>query len=100
MRLLLRELRETLPSLRSQRGTDDPMVYAKFWIPEVNWIWYITEGESWGGDFRFFGYVIGVDEEWEYFSLKDLEVVCSPGGRRVERDLNFTPTRFRSLRLK
>jgi hypothetical protein len=97
MRLLSQELRESLPSLGAQRGANDPMVYAKFWIPDVGWIWYVTEGEHRGNNFIFFGYVLGEDEEWEEFSLRDLEAIRSPEGGRVERDLDFQPTQWRNI---
>lgn len=91
MRLLSQELREILPSPGSQRDSSDPMIYAKFWIPEVNWTWYVIEGEPSRQGFRFYGYVIGLDEEWEEFSLRDLEVVRGPDGHRVRRDDDFVP---------
>lgn len=91
MRLLSRELRQSLPSLGSQRGAADPIVHAKFWIPDINWIWYVIEGQMSRHGFTFFGYVIGLDEKWEGFSLRDLEVVRGPDGQRVQPDHNFSP---------
>jgi Protein of unknown function (DUF2958) len=97
MRLLSQELRENLPPLGSQRTSSDPMIYAKFWIPEVNWIWYVAEGQASSQGFKFFGYVIGLDEEWEEFSLRDLEVVIGPSGDRVRRDYDFISQRWSKL---
>ena len=91
MRSLAASLSSKLPPLGSQRFLADPFIYAKFWIPAVNWIWYVIEGEPSKQEFRFYGYVIGLDEEWEEFSLRDLEVVRGPDGQRVRRDDDFVP---------
>ena len=80
-----------LPPLGSQRFLVDPFVHVKYWIPEANWVWYIIEGERTRQGFRLFGYVIGLNEEWEEFSLRDLEVVRGPGGQHVRRDSEFVP---------
>lgn len=91
MELLPAELRAQLPPLYSQEhvAIDQKVVYMKFFSPYANWTWFVTEGSPEGGDFLFFGYVIGFEEEWGYFSLAELE-----GARRgplplVERDLLF-----------
>jgi hypothetical protein len=91
MRSLAASLSSKLPTLGLQRFLDDPFIHVKFWIPEVNWTWYVIEGEPSRQGFRFYGYVIGLDEEWEEFSLQDLEVVRGPDGQRVRRDDDFVP---------
>lgn len=58
MELLTDELRKILPPLYSQDGEEDPVVYVKFFTPDSNWTWYVTEGSEEDGEFRFFGYVI------------------------------------------
>lgn len=88
MELLNPELRAELPKLYSQDGNHNPMVYAKFFFPAGNWTWYVTEGEKDGDDFRFFGYVIGHEREWGYFSLNELKSI-NISGLTVERDLYF-----------
>jgi len=98
MRLLSQELRQSLPSLGSQRGMADPMVHAKFWIPDINWIWYVIEGQMSRQGYTFYGYVIGLDEEWEGFSLSELEVVRGPNGQRVHSDHNFTAEFWSKIR--
>ena len=54
----------------------------------------MTEGSEDEGDFRFFGYVIGLEEEWGYFVLSELESVRGPLGLAIERDLYFQPGPF------
>lgn len=98
-RLLDLELRKALPKLRTQDGSKDPTVYAKFFHPASGWTWFVTEGdERENGDFLFFGYVIGVEREWGYFGLRELEEV-EVSGFRIERDIFFAPTHFSKCRL-
>jgi DUF2958 family protein len=93
MQLLTDELRTQLPALYAQENEKDPMVHLKFFTPWTGWTWYITEGSAEGDDFIFFGYVIGLENEWGYSSLKELESIKGPGGLTIERDLHFTPAR-------
>lgn len=91
MKLLTRRLRSLLPPLYAQESSKDPIVHLKFFTPDANWTWYVTEGSPRGDDFIFFGYVIGLDSEWGYFSLAELESVRGPLGLPIERDLYFEP---------
>jgi hypothetical protein len=57
----------------------------------------VTEGSQEESDFIFFGYIIGHEAEWGYFSLAELESV---GGGRilpVERDLYFDSGSFEEV---
>ena len=96
MQLLTAELRAQIPPLYSQEhlSLDEKMVHAKFFFPAGNWTWFVTEGEDDEGDFRMFGFVIGFEEEWGYFSLNELEAI-EVKGLTVERDLYFTPKQFK-----
>jgi hypothetical protein len=94
MELLTQELRARLPPLYSQEAEEEPMVYAKFFLPGTGWTWYVTEGGEQEGDFLFFGFVVGLDSEFGYFVLSELESVRSPLGLAVERDLSFTEGRL------
>src|ERR1700680_1540712 len=94
MKLLSDELRARLPPLYSQEAEDEPMVYAKFFLPGTGWTWYVTEGSEQEGDFLFFGFVVGLDSEFGYFRLSELESVASRLGLHVERDLAFRQGRL------
>jgi hypothetical protein len=94
MKLLTEELRAQLPPLYSQEKNKDPTVYVKFFCPWSNWTWFATEGEQDAGDFRFFGYVCGHEEEWGYFVLSEMEEIRGRGGLTIERDLYFKPGPF------
>lgn len=96
MKLLSAELRSALPKLYSQDGNSNPTVYAKFFFPAGGWTWFVTEDEQDDDDFRFFGYVIGNDNEWGYFSLNELMSI-NIHGLNVERDLCFEAEPFSSV---
>jgi hypothetical protein len=89
MKLLTEELRRRLPSLYSQEKIKDAIVHCKFFTPDSNWTWFATEGQAEEDDFRFFGYVIGFEEEWGYFVLSELGSARGPLGLPIERDLYF-----------
>ena len=91
--LLPPELKNQLPRLCAQQAVDDPVVHAKFFFPGGAWTWLVTEGQPEGDDFTFFGYVIGFEAEWGYFTLNELEVV-NVKGIVIECDCNFEPTIF------
>jgi hypothetical protein len=93
MELLPAELREQLPKLYAQEGAEDHFVYIKYYFPAANWTWLVTEGEPRGDDFLFFGYVIGLEKEWGYFTLNQLEEI-NFRGLKVERDLYFKQETF------
>jgi hypothetical protein len=98
MELLTAELRRCIPPLYAQEKNKDPVVHAKFFTPDSNWTWYVTEGSEQEGDFIFFGYVFGLDAEWGYFSLADLTAGRGPFNLAVERDLYFKPAPFSEVR--
>src|SRR3984893_18217871 len=80
MKLLTDELRARLPKLYSQEAETEPVVYAKFFMPGTGWTWYVTEGSPEGDEFLFFGFVVGLESEFGYFLLSELEEVRSPLG--------------------
>ncbi|MBI3411850.1 MAG: DUF2958 domain-containing protein [Planctomycetes bacterium] len=94
MELLPENLKCRLPPLYSQEAADEPVVYARYFLPATRWAWYPTEGEPEDEDFLFFGFVNGLDAEFGYFRLSELESVRGPGGETVQRDLSFTEGRL------
>jgi len=94
MELLPADLRATLPSLYSQENNPDPRVHLKFFTPDSNWTWFVTEGEPQSNDFIFFGHVCGFEEEWGYFMLSELASVGGRGRLPIERDLYFVAGPF------
>jgi len=97
MELLPEALRSGLPPLYAQEGNSDPTVYIKYFTPDSNWTWYVTEGNHEDDDFVFFGYVIGFESEWGYFTLSEIAAARGPRNLPIERDLYFAPTPFSQL---
>lgn len=94
MKLLTKELEKKMPGYRGQERIDnpnDPVVYAVFFHPLSSWYWFVTEYNSERKE--FFGFVCGNENEFGYFSLKELESV-SVMGLGIERDLYFEPKRL------
>jgi len=98
MKLLPKEIRETLPALGAQDGKGGKAIcYVKYFTPSSSWSWFAISGEpvlSESGseiDFRFFGLVFGHEKEFGYFLLSELEEVRGPMGLPIERDLHFQP---------
>jgi hypothetical protein len=64
---------------------------------DSNWTWYATEGSEEDGDFVFFGYVCGFENEFGYFRLSELQAARGPLGLPIERDLYFKPAPLSKL---
>ncbi|MDD2657298.1 MAG: DUF2958 domain-containing protein [Candidatus Pacebacteria bacterium] len=98
MKLMTEELQQQIPLLYATEDTplEKKMVYAKFFTPDANWTWYVTEYDP--NERLCFGYVIGHESEWGYFSLDELESVRGPFGLAIERDIHFEPITFKELK--
>lgn len=109
-RLLDKETRAKLPDLYSneEKGLD-ALAQVKFFLPGGSWTWYASEGSPVDEDgyydtgkekvdFIFFGLVDGLELEFGYFALSELESVRSQLGLPIERDLDFEPTTLRELK--
>ena len=95
MKLINNEIKRVLPKLYEQDGKGfNAMAYIKFFTPDSNWTWYVTEFD---GKDIFFGLVDGLEKELGYFSLSELESVRGPLGLKIERDLYFKPTKLKNL---
>ena len=89
------KIARTIPKLYEQDGVSDPTVYVKFFTPDANWTWYVTEYD---GEDTFYGLVNGHESEFGYFSKTELENTRGALGLKVERDLYFQKTTIRNLR--
>jgi len=108
--LLDPETRAKLPDLYSneEKGLE-ALAQVKFFLPGGSWTWYASEGspvdedgyydtDKEKVDFIFFGLVDGLELEFGYFSLSELESVRSQLGLPIERDLYFEPATLRELK--
>jgi hypothetical protein len=94
MSLLDDTLRARLPPLHSQEAEDDPMVYARFFLPGTEFAWYPIEGQPMVDDYLFFGFATGPHADFCGFRLSELEAKCNLFDEPVERDRNFTAGRL------
>ena len=94
MKLITKELEKILPPLYSQDGKKEKIVYTKLFCPWNNWTWYVLEYSP--EEKLCFGYVVGHDSEYGYFSIPELESI-NYRGLGIERDLNFQPCRLSEL---
>jgi len=95
--LLTKELRAKLLKLYETEDTplEEKMVVVKFFTPDSSWIWYAVEFD---GEDLFFGLVDGLEKEWGYFSLKELQSARGPLGLPIEWDLYFEPTKIKDIK--
>lgn len=88
--LLSKALRTELPKIGEQEWNNNPTVYTVFQFPSSGWKWFVTEGDAYEDDICFFGYVVGLEREWGYFCLSELESV-DLNGIKVVRDEEHVP---------
>lgn len=113
MMLLTAAIKKTLPALYSNetKFANETMVVLKFFTPDGNWTWYITEGSPVDADgyfdtdkpkvdWMFFGLVDGFEQELGYVSLSELQSVRGRLGLPVERDMYWTPVSLAEVRSK
>lgn len=99
MKLLTNELLKEFEKAGRQEANSNPLVVAKFFNPTGAGTWYATE--YYPEDQTFFGYVSifgDWNDEWGYFSLEELESYAGKFGLGIERDLYFTPKRFKEIK--
>ena len=99
MQLLTDELRKIIPPFYSSEDLEleEKMVYAKFFLADANFTWYILELDEESN--TFFALVEGLDRELGYVSLEELEQVRGYMGLHIERDLYFTPVKYGELKI-
>src|SRR5713226_7696141 len=86
-KLLDQESRKNLPELYSNEDTGlEAKAIVKFFSPDSNWTWYASEFD---GQDLFFGLVVGLETELDYFSLSELETAKGALGLPIERDRYF-----------
>lgn len=81
---------ENIPKLYETEDVEieDKIIHAKLFTPWTSWTWYVIEFD---GENQCFGFVKGLDAEFGYFSLRELESIEGPFGLKVERDIYFEP---------
>lgn len=85
-----------MPRLFSTEEDPDPIVHLKWSTPDGSWTWFMWEYDP--TDRLCFGLVDGFQRNWGIFSVAEIEKIRGPMGRRVERDLHFSPTPLSEIR--
>ncbi len=91
MKLMTKKLEKRFAEVGWQLNVLDPIVIAKFFYPAGSGTWYVTEYHP--KCKLFFGYVSifgDYRDEWDYFSLDELESFIGWSGLGIERDHNWT----------
>ena len=86
MKLLTKALEKKLPAIHSATNK----AYVKWFTPWTNWTWFLMEYNPETGE--CFGYVEGLEKEFGYFTLNQVQEVRGKFGLPVERDLLFETT--------
>lgn len=90
---------KTIPALYETEDVEssEKIIHAKFFGGPATW--YIAElNPETGVAFGFCNLGHDEDAEWGYVSLLELESLSAHGGLLIiERDLDFTPTRFADI---
>ena len=96
MKLITKKIEASLPKFYAQENKGyDAIAYVKFFTPDSNWTWYVLEYNR--KERLCFGYVKGLENEFGYFSIDELEAVRGPLGLHIERDLYFEPVAIREV---
>ena len=89
-KLVPREIAKGIPPLYAHDGVGDAVAYVHLFCCYSGWDWYITELDGESGE--AFGLVKGLEVEWGYFSIPEMEGVnTSKGFEVIERDEHFSP---------
>ena len=86
----------TIPVLYSMEEENDPLCQVKLFTPDSNWTWYIIEIDD--ANELCFGYVVGLEKELGYFTMRDVGSVRGALNLAVECDTGFTPTRLSEVK--
>ena len=71
--LITEEVAEGIPALYAQEEAEDPVVYLHLFSCVSGWDWYITEYDP--ADGEAFGLVRGLETEWGYVYIPELESI-------------------------
>lgn len=99
MKLITKKIENELAKypLYSQDGKGkEAVAICKFFLQ--GFTWYVLEAQKNDSDYEFFGIVDGLEKEYSYFSLSQLQSLRGRWGLTVERDMYFKPTKVKDIR--
>jgi hypothetical protein len=89
-KLLTPKIINQIPNLYETEDKDDQIAQVKLFTPDSNFTWYILELCKENLDVCY-GFTVGFEAEYGYFSLEEIEALRGPMGLMVERDMWFEP---------
>lgn len=95
MQLMTKEIEGQLLAADRDASADQKRIVVKYFTPDAQCTWFITEGQHTDDDWLLFGFCdLGDPQmaELGYLMLSELEAIRGPLGLRVERDLHFEST--------
>ena len=95
MELITREIAEILPKIDDTKGQKKKKLLVRLYTPWVFQSWEIAEYDP--KTRLCFGWVCGLERDWKYFNLDELESIQGPYGLKVVRDINFKPIIFSKI---
>ena len=98
MKLITKQIENVLskyPLYSQDNKGENAVAICKFFLQ--GFTWYVLEAKKNGNDYEFFGIVDGLEKEYGYFTLSQLQSLKGRWGLGVERDMYFKPTEVRNL---
>lgn len=98
MKLITKKIENVLskyPLYSQDNKGENAVAICKFFLQ--GFTWYVLEAQKKGNDYEFFGIVDGLEKEYGYFTLSELQSLRGRWGLGVERDMYFEPTEVRNL---
>lgn len=97
MKLMIKQIQDTLPKLYETEDikTDNKILQVRYLSIYSNWEWYLVEYDDISK--VAFGYVMGNENEWGYFSLEEFQQI-NDEDLKIVRDENFKPIKFEELK--
>ena len=99
MKLITKKIEKELakyPLYSQDSKGNEAVAICKFFLQ--GFTWYVLEAQKNGSDYEFFGIVDGLDKEYGYFTLSQLQSLRGRWGLTVERDMYFKPTQVKDIR--
>ena len=96
MKLLTKELLKKLPPIgHSIETKEEPQAIVKWFTPDSNWTWYVTEYNPETG--MCWGLVDGFEKEFGFFTIDEIQKLKGPLKLPIERDKWFEKCNLNSL---
>lgn len=101
MQLINDALIQRVPKLYQSENISikDKILQLRYYATNSSWQWFLVEYDE--NTEIAFGYVVGYEKEWGYFSLKEFEEINEDESSmiKIKRDTLFKPSRFSDLKL-